>query len=104
MPRPETGSQPSSTANTIASSGPSQKFGNRDAGQRERHGARNRPRVPRHTAAITPSGMAITIATSIAASASSAVAGTRSTIIVVTGWPVRNDVAEIAGERAAEET
>ena len=27
VPRPPTGSQPSSTANTIASSGPSQKFG-----------------------------------------------------------------------------
>jgi hypothetical protein len=27
VPRPDTGSQPSSTANTIANSGPSQKFG-----------------------------------------------------------------------------
>ena len=27
VPRPDTGSQPSSTAKTIASSGPSQKFG-----------------------------------------------------------------------------
>ena len=27
MPRPDTGSHPSSTAKTIASSGPSQKFG-----------------------------------------------------------------------------
>ena len=47
--------------------------------------------VPRLTAAITPSGIARAMAMIIAAMASSAVAGTRSTIIVVTGCPVRKE-------------
>ena len=47
--------------------------------------------------------MAITIATTIAAIASSAVAGTRSTIIVVTGCPVRNDMPRSPVTRVTQE-
>ena len=41
--------------------------------------------------AMIPSGMAMTIATTIAATANSIVAGIRSTMTVVTGWFVRSE-------------
>ena len=79
VPRPETGSHPSSIENTIASSGPSQKFGIEMPSERQRRRCVI-DAVPRHTAAAMPSGMANATATIIAAAASSIVAGMRSRI------------------------
>ena len=79
VPRPDTGSQPSSTAKMIARSGPSQKFGTETPAS-ERVIAAWSTAVPRRTAAMIPSGIANAIATIIAAAASSMVAGIRSMI------------------------
>ena len=91
VPRPETGSQPSSTAKTMASTGPSQKFGI-EIPVNARVVATWSTIVPRPTAAMIPSGIDTPIATSIAAAASSSVAGSRSTMARVTGSLVRNEV------------
>ena len=91
VPRPDTGSHPSSMAKTIASSGPSQKFGT-DTPASASAVAPESIAVPRHTAAAMPSGSATSSATNIAAPASSAVAGMREATCETTGSPVRSDV------------
>ena len=84
VPLPPTGSHPSCTANTIAISGPSQKFGI-EIPTSDRVIAAKSIAVPRHTAAMIPSGRANSTATAIDANASSAVAGILSTIWRATG-------------------
>ncbi len=78
-PRPETGSQPSSTPNTIASSGPSQKFGI-DTPASDSVIAAWSTTVPRQTAAAIPAESRRRGRRAIAAKASSMVAGMRSRI------------------------
>ena len=86
LPVPATGSQPSTTENRIASSGPSQKFGIEMPDQRHGHRGVVHGRTL-HTAAMIPSGIATRIATAIAASAS---------------WMVRTQPrADLAGHRGA---
>ena len=58
--------------------------------------------VPRQTAATMPSGIDTAIATSIAAAASSKVAGSRSRIASVTGSLVRSDVPRSPARRPQE--
>ena len=83
MPRPDTGSQPSDTENTIASSGPSQKFGI-EIPMSASVVATWSMLVPARTAAMMPSGIAMSTATNIDAAASSNVAGIRSAIAAAT--------------------
>jgi len=84
VPRPETGSHPSETEKTMASKGPSQKFGTEMPMSASVVAAKSTA-VPARAAATTPRGMAIDVATTMAAAASSSVAGSRSAMAARTG-------------------